>query len=165
MDWYAADLHFRHHNILVFEPKRPFASIDEHDEMIIKYWNDLVMPDDKCLILGDLAFNVGLPNVGRLNGRKYLIMGNHEHKKIGEYLPYFEDIKSYREDKEIGAIFSHIPVHESQLERWKVNVHGHVHSKSLPDKRYVNISLECTNYKPLSHDDLLRRIEHDRRVG
>lgn len=184
MDWYASDLHFNHHNILVFDPPRPFLTIEEHNEEIIRRWNCLVSPKDNCLLLGDLSFNTGLPLVGRLNGKKKLIMGNHEHKNISEYLPYFEDIKAYREDKKLGILFSHIPVHESQLERWKFNVHGHTHSHNItkkeysatawtdsvcnyadleyeevPDKRYINISLEQTAYAPLSHDELMERVK------
>lgn len=157
MDWYSSDLHFSHHNILKFEPKRPFETIEEHDEEIVRRWNGRVMPDDKCLILGDLSFNIGLPNVGRLNGKKWLLLGNHEHKNISHYVPFFQDIKAYAADKDIG-LFSHIPVHESQLESWSVNVHGHTHSKCLPDKRYVNISMEQTDYAPLSRCELIERI-------
>ena len=157
-DFYASDLHFRHLNILEFEPKRPFENIGEHDQAIISNWNAKVRPTDKCLILGDLAFNIGLPLVGELNGDKVLIMGNHEHKNIKEYLHYFADIKSYVEDKKLGVLFSHIPVHECQLERWKFNVHGHTHSFSLPDKRYINISMEQTKYAPISHAELMEII-------
>lgn len=157
-DFYASDLHFRHLNILEFEPKRPFNSIDEHDETIIQNWNYDVGVNDKCLILGDLAFNIGLPLVGRLNGKKTLIMGNHEHKNISEYVPYFADIKSYADNKSIGVLFSHIPVHPCQLERWKFNVHGHTHSYDVGDDRYINVSLEKTDYKPLHHSQLLERL-------
>lgn len=157
MDWYASDLHFRHMRIIEFG--RPFKDVDDHDETIISRWNSMVMPDDKCLLLGDLAFNIGLPKVGRLNGKKWLVMGNHEHKNVSEYMPYFQDIKAYREDKDTRVLFSHIPVHESQLERWAANVHGHTHAHNLPDARYINISMDQINYAPISHDDLMKRIK------
>lgn len=159
MDWFASDLHFSHRNIIVFQPPRPFATIEEHDEEIVARWNARVSPKDKCLILGDVAFNIGLPHVGRLNGNKILIMGNHEHKNINNYVHYFTDIKSYLEDKENRILFSHIPVHPGQLERWTVNVHGHTHSYNLDDPRYINISLEQTNYAPISKQELLERIK------
>jgi len=154
-DYYASDLHFRHLRICEFG--RPFQGVDHHDDEIITRWNSRVTPYDKVLILGDLAFNVGLPLVERLNGHKWLIMGNHEHKNIKEYVPLFEDIKACYEDKKNGIIFTHIPVHESQLDRWPCNVHGHTHAFNIPDKRYVNICMEQTDYAPISHDELMAR--------
>lgn len=124
-DWFISDLHFRHANIIKFEPKvRPFDTVEEHDEHIIAEVNKVVGANDTLLVNGDCAFNVGVPLLGRLNGRKLLCVGNHEHKNIREYLPYFEDAKSVYEWKGMGVLFSHIPVHPCCLEfRWKVNVH------------------------------------------
>lgn len=156
-DFYASDLHFRHERICEFG--RPFDDINHHDEKIINDWNEIVTPKCKVLLLGDLAFNVGLPLVGQLNGKKWLVMGNHEHKNIKEYVAYFEDIKSCFDDKKLGVIFTHIPIHECQLYRWKWNVHGHTHAYNIPDGRYINISLEQTNYKPLPHEILLERLK------
>jgi calcineurin-like phosphoesterase family protein len=151
MDWFASDLHFCHAKVVEF---RPFATVEEHDEAVIANWNALVRPKDCCLLLGDVAFNVGLPLLARLNGRKWLVMGNHEHKNISEYLPYFEDIKSCRVDGKRGIVYTHIPVHPSQLDRWAVNVHGHLHAANIDDPRYVNISLEQIDYRPIHRDKL-----------
>jgi calcineurin-like phosphoesterase family protein len=61
-----------------------------------------------------------------LNGKKKLIMGNHDIYEIKDYQQYFYDIKAYRVfDK---FIFSHIPVHKSSIGRFRGNAHGHLHS-------------------------------------
>jgi calcineurin-like phosphoesterase family protein len=170
--WFCSDHHFGHANILNFvnnEGKifRPFKDIDEHDEMIIKWHNELVSPSDRVYIMGDLAINKkSIPKVARLNGRKKLIKGNHDIFKLKDYLPYFDDIVSYRVYPEHGIIVSHIPVHECQLERrFKFNFHGHLHDNIVldmktkhPDKRYINLCLEKTNFRPVEMNDLLIKL-------
>ena len=121
--------------------------------------------------------------IGRLNGRKKLLRGNHDVFKLKDYAPYFDDIDAYRVYPEQGIIFSHIPVHTSQLEwRFKWNAHGHLHSNvimrevektidinditaepivgrvSIPDKRYLNLCLEHTGFKPISFDEICEVI-------
>lgn len=164
--FFVSDTHFGHHNIITFEARnRPFATIEEHDEELIKRWNLTVGPDDAVIHLGDVAFNTRLPLVERLNGRKKtLLMGNHEHKKATEYLKYFDDVKSYLDldwpDFGYHAIVSHIPVHPCQLEsRFQFNIHGHLHGDRIPDWRYVNISVEHTDLKPISLSALKQECE------
>ena len=78
-------LHFSHNNILKYCPdSRPFSSIEEMDEKIVENWNNKVTEHDFVYILGDISF--GKPSytceiLKRLNGKKYLIMGNHDGNK------------------------------------------------------------------------------------
>ena len=55
MTYFTSDLHFGHENILRFD-KRPFSSIKEHDEELIKRWNAKVKPGDTVYILGDFIW-------------------------------------------------------------------------------------------------------------
>ncbi len=162
MNWFfVSDTHFGHHNILAFEPDIfPQSNIDERDEFLIDLWNKTVSPNDKVWHLGDIAFNTRLPLLNRLNGNfELLLMGNHEHKNISHYVPYFKDVKATAEIKEINAIVSHYPVHPSQLdERYSVNIHGHLHKVNLPDPRYINISIEQTDLVPISYEELKKRL-------
>ena len=179
--FFISDTHFNHNRICEFEPVfRPFASVEEHDEELIKRWNDVVGPNDTVVHLGDVILNVNETNIehhlartiGRLNGRKELVFGNHDtRKKIQFYTKYFEFI-GYHEDMKRKIIFSHIPVHTNQVEsgngrgdgkgRFNFNVHGHLHSKvvcvegtQIPDKRFINVSCERINLTPISFDELM----------
>jgi calcineurin-like phosphoesterase family protein len=38
-----------------------------------------------------------------------------------------------------------------------MNVHGHVHQNTLPDKRYINVSVEEVVGLPLSLDELRKK--------
>lgn len=167
----ASDHHFYHDKIIAHSPEfgqpRPFATIEEHNETLIANHNRVVGPNDTTYFGGDVIMNTQpdtldpwLANtVGRMNGRKIVILGNHcTAAKVKAYAKYFDKIIGYLE---IGHdfIYSHIPVHVSQVEnRFKANIHGHVHSHTLPDPRYFNVSMEAIDYTPISFADIKAKL-------
>lgn len=160
--FFLSDPHLNHENILSFlddkgEIVRPFKSIEEHDNFIVDNCNKVVRAVDRLYFMGDVAMNRrALPILGRINGRKVLIKGNHDIFPLKDYTKYFQDIRAYKIYPEFGAIFSHIPIHPSQLEgRFKWNFHGHLHEKTIPDERYINLCVEHTNYTPVDLDFLI----------
>lgn len=180
-----SDTHFGHTNswekfkLPDGSPLRPFTSTEEMDETMIERWNAKVQPQDTVYHLGDVVINKKyLPLVERLNGRKILIRGNHDIFGDDDYYNVgFEQIHGVRVfvDK---FILSHIPLHpECVTERFKVNVHGHLHANEIkmpwgvnanrneiiyadfPDPRYLCVSVEHTNYEPLHFDEVQARID------
>ena len=126
---------------------------------MVRMWNEIVAPHDRVYHLGDVVINRRcLPILDRLNGKKVLIRGNHDIFRLEDYTPYFEDIRGYKVLSKERIIMSHIPVHPSQLERWKANVHGHLHSNVLDDPRYINVCVEQTEFKPILLDEILDRV-------
>jgi calcineurin-like phosphoesterase family protein len=99
--FFTSDTHFGHANIIRF-CGRPFKDTDHMDEQIIERWNSVVGPDDTVFHLGDVALGqiaVSLPKVGRLNGEKILIVGNHERifsdnseKHRARFYPEYEKV-------------------------------------------------------------------------
>jgi len=80
--WFTSDTHYGHTNIVErFAVPRPFASIEEHDEVLVRNWNETVAPDDEIFHLGDFAYKCHPKRMAeifaRLNGRKHLVVGNH----------------------------------------------------------------------------------------
>lgn len=165
----TGDSHFGHRGIVQFTKEdgskvRPWDDRDKMTEDMIVLWNSVVNPEDLVYHLGDVVINRSyLPVVGKLNGRKKLIAGNHDVFRVSEYMEYFEDIKAYHEVN--GYIMSHIPVHTSQLERWKGNIHGHLHNNAVldeegdPDKRYFCACVEHTKFKPILLSDIFKEFE------
>lgn len=124
-----SDSHFGHANSLTFKqsdgsPLRDFSSVEEMDEHMVQCWNSVVRPEDKVIHLGDVVINKKyLEILRRLNGKKKLIMGNHDIFDMKYYTEHFYEMKAYRVfDKHI---MSHIPVHKSSIGRFAANVHGH----------------------------------------
>jgi calcineurin-like phosphoesterase family protein len=118
--------------------------------------------------LGDVVINRrALKTLGRLNGEKVLIKGNHDIFKLEDYTPYFKDIRGYHVMN--GMILSHIPVHEESLARFGTNIHGHLHynrvtmldtylSKPIIDPRYHCVCVEHTDFKPILFEDVIKKI-------
>jgi len=150
-----SDTHFGHANIIKY-CDRPFANVDEMDQAIIKNWNSVVAPDDKVYHLGDVTLSKKkLYILDHLNGTKVLIRGNHDIFKLKDYMPYFKDVLATHELG--GYILSHIPLHDSQKQRFRGNIHGHIHEKNLPDPWYYNISVEQIGYTPITLEQAMKR--------
>lgn len=152
-----ADTHFGHERIIEFEAAaRPFTSIEAHDAELVQRWNAAVKPKDTVWHLGDVFFGKnGHTVLAALHGIKKLVLGNHDHYALEIYQQYFSKI--FGAATYAGCILTHVPVHPCQLEkRFRLNIHGHMHSKRLDDPRYVCVSAEHTGLAPVRMDALLR---------
>lgn len=94
--FFTSDTHFGHTNILKY-CNRPFSSIEEHDKELIKRWNERVGENDIVFHLGDFAFAAESyikEILNQLNGKKYLIFGNHDWRRMTKNVcnTYFEDV-------------------------------------------------------------------------
>jgi len=144
-----ADLHFGHAKIAAF---RGFESADAHDAAIVEAWNRVVGKRDVVYVLGDV-FRVD--RVPDLQGVKKLAPGNHDTRPISVYAALFSKVQACFDFD--GCLLTHIPVHESQFARWRLNIHGHTHARSLEDERYVSVSIEhCLRLEPLPLVDLIQ---------
>lgn len=158
--WFISDTHFGHRGIITYEAKfRPFTTIEEHDEELIKRWNEVVKDDDKVFHLGDFCMNQGaVQTAKRLKGRKVLVMGNHDSFKPEKYLEA-GFIKLCGALQYENLMLTHVPIHPQQLEyRFFANVHGHLHSKKLPDWRFLNVGVEHTDLRPITAEEMYSRI-------
>ena len=160
-----SDTHFGHANILGFKnedgsPVRSFSSVEEMDETMIDRWNSVVRVQDDVYHLGDVSMRrEHLPTVGRCNGHKRLVRGNHDIFRTKDYLKYFDEVYATRVLD--GMIFTHIPIHPESMGRFGTNVHGHVHGQPQGHygKMYYNVSVEVMNYAPISLEDLKVKIQ------
>lgn len=165
-----SDLHLGHANVLKFTIAdgsllRPgFANIDEHDDFIIDSINSVVNPNDRLILVGDCVMNkLHMYKLDRINGKKTLVMGNHDPTDPQYLTPYFEKLAGALPLSEF--ILTHIPVHELQVQhRFKGNIHGHLHDGDVKlkwgvnDPRYFNVCCEKFNYKPIAFEDLKKQF-------
>jgi len=159
-----SDTHFGHSNILTFLDDngnniRNFSCVEDMDEYMIDNWNRVVTKESKVYHLGDLTFsNKSLQSImPRLNGTKVLIKGNHDNLKLHQYAQYFKDVRAYHIlDK---FLLSHIPVHIDSRERWRANIHGHLHNNIIDDPKYINVSVERIHYTPIDFEEIRERFK------
>lgn len=159
--WLISDTHFGHANIIEY-CGRPFASADEMDEALVDNWNRVVGKRDHVYHLGDVAMRAQhLRIVKRLNGELRLVPGNHDVFKTRQYLDAgFKEIKGARVLD--GLVLSHFPVHPATLDRFRGNVHGHIHNLPSPAGPYLNVSVEAINYTPITLEEAAARVDRVR---
>ena len=158
-----SDTHFNHKNIIEY-CNRPFKTVEEMNEVLIKNWNDVVSQEDTIICLGDFVLGTkeNIIEIGtKLNGHKILILGNHDR---GTKLAYkeagFETV--YGEHaiidfgKDIGIIeFSH---HRKDDSHYR-NLYGHQHDKPLDDESHRCVCVELYNYKPILLEDAIENLK------
>lgn len=164
--WLISDHHFGHENMYHFTRAdgvtrvRPaFAHAVDADAEMIERHNAVVKPSDHVWFGGDVALTrAGLRLVKSLNGHKRLILGNHDRYPMHTYRDAgFQKITSSRVFGSRGKLiwFTHIPMHASCLgASGTLNVHGHIHERTIDDPRYLNVCVEHTAYTPLPLDSV-----------
>lgn len=172
--FFISDTHFSHENSWKkFKnsdgtPLRPFSSTEEMDETMVENWNNTVKEGDHIYHLGDITIpKRGLEFIKRLNGKKRLIMGNHDILPVQKYLEVgFQKISAYRVfvDK---FVCSHMPIHPDSIsERFIGNLHGHTHGHRVMwkdgteiDPRYQSVCVEQINYTPIHFDEVVENFK------
>lgn len=162
--WYSGDWHFSHTNILVY-CKRPWKYVWEMNEALIANWNSVVKETDQAYILGDCGMGSPAHLAGilkRLNGKKYLIRGNHDKSIKNESLGYFEWDKEYAKvypaSDGQAVILCHYPILSWDGMRrgsWMLHAHSHrgCNHLNVGIKRF-DVGVDNCNYFPISHEQL-----------
>lgn len=166
-----SDTHFNHKNILQFKDhkgvlfrKRLFDSVSEMNETMIDNWNKVVTPQDKVYHLGDVYFGNAQEAdtiLKRLNGKKRLVLGNHDNPLAKPIWSNFKKVCMWRHFGHMGLLLTHVPVHLSALrrglakddQRTLVNIHGHIHQNKSPDGPYKCVCVEQVNYTPVNIEE------------
>lgn len=167
MKYYISDLHFNDEFILQV-CKRPFSSVSEMNEAIIRGWNRKVKGSDEVFILGDIFpckpkdgdAQQTIDFVKTLNGSKTLVIGNHDESFIGEIAEagVFAGICRMKRIVDGGQeiILCHYPLMSWQNDdRENVHFYGHMHNKDLPeisnyykDKKAYNCGCDIIGFAP-----------------
>lgn len=164
MKWFTSDEHYGHKNIIKF-CRRPFANVDEMREHLISQHNGRVSKTDETYHLGDIFWNTisiqeATDILKRLNGRHYLIEGNHDEtaKKVMDQCfgaPKFEWMKPVHQFRENGlriwlSHYAHRVFPDSHKNAY--HLYGHTHAV-LPDFRLsMDVGVDATlgNFAPWS---------------
>src|SRR3989344_7984229 len=151
--WITSDHHFNHYNIIRY-CKRPFGSVKEMNETMIKKWNKKVKPIDLVIHLGDFAFKRSAGDFRkRLNGTILLIKGNHDFRiNKDDGFIIIEGII------QIGnLLLTHRHLLPENIPKGFYNVHGHIHQKDSFNG--INVSVEKTDYEPIELNELIKNIK------
>lgn len=177
--FFISDTHFGHQKINEFthhdgSPLRVYDDYRVADMDMCEKWNDTVGSNDTVYHLGDCAFSrFGLRMFSLLNGKKFLVRGNHDQFHTRDYIDAgFKDVLGTKQFK--GYWLTHAPMHEQCVreDRVKLNIHGHMHRNFVKQykiagdfhgaehPKYFNACVEVIGYTPISLDEIIRRKEN-----
>lgn len=148
----VGDGHVSHKNICRQRPQ--FNTVAEHDDF---FW-DLVSalkPKDELIMAGDMFFTrSSLYMLRKFPFKKTLIIGNHCTDHEPDARDLVEVYDSVQESiKKNWFTITHRPMHPAAL-RGRINVHAHQHNESLPDSRFINVSLEATGFRLVDFEEI-----------
>lgn len=137
------------------------------NKLIINNWNHTVRKDDIVYILGDFALcgkDKIIETANSLNGRKRLILGNHDGASLGTYKQVFEYVYNHCIILDDFYILSHYPQFVVPNGLY-ANIFGHIHT----NPEFVDVSSRSfcacverplVNYTPIDFE-LIKKLMKD----
>ncbi len=174
--FFTSDTHFHHAKVIDY-CNRPFKDVEQMNDTLIANWNRVVGRDDVIFHLGDFSFGGAAKwseILDLLNGKIYLIIGNHDAKRIPQtIIPRFEDVSLQMliEVCKQKICLNHNPFlcySGSYTNVWQL--FGHVHSgpyhvnkdtarlKMLFPRQY-DVGVDNNNYTPVSFSQVKSIID------
>lgn len=153
---------------------RGFQDSFYHDEKVIDTWNQTVHKKDLTYILGDITMETDehYYQLDRLNGRKIVVLGNHDMKEhVRTLLKYVETVAGMVDYK--GFCLTHAPIHPNEVNFYRGNIHAHIHGNELHEvhmssrykdsnsiilptlHKYYNVDAHKIDYRPKTIQELL----------
>ena len=166
--YFTADTHFGHARILEL-CARPYQSIEEMDDDLIRRWNDVVAADDTVYHLGDLT--LGGPEtasryLARLSGHLRVVPGGHDERwaKPGrEYRTQSGPVQVLPPLAEVKLAGTHLVLCHYSLREWEgsfhgvLHLHGHTHGRLVEPPGSVDVGVDVFT-APVSLEDLVGRV-------
>lgn len=165
MDWFTSDLHLGHTNIIEY-CNRPFKSIKEMDDSIIKNINETVDEDDTLFVIGDFcmkksteasdapqkAFDYYRNQIKCKN--IVFVFGNHDHNNgtCSKIRSVVLELSGY------CIYLTHNP--KFACDKFKFNFCGHHHGKFgkfinlKKSSVIVDLSVDNWNFRPVNINEV-----------
>lgn len=171
--WFFSDPHFEH-----LITTRPFASVEEQNDHLLKQINCRVVENDRLFCLGDFAARGVESWVGRIVCKnKHLIYGNHDKNSAGRYFKTAEAVTEIKigEHKVWLSHYAHAYWPASHYGSFHLYGHNHAQREATldaiwPDRRSMDVGVDNIHrllgeFRPISDIEVLsllgNRIGHD----
>jgi calcineurin-like phosphoesterase family protein len=143
---------------------------------LVSCWNQTVRPEDRVYVLGDFALYLRRRDVElilqELNGEKYLIQGNHDHRDVYKAKGWSKVMlfQTFMLAGEISACMVHDPksVDSFAPDYAGLVLHGHHHGNKEArgpvirhkDRTYydVGVDVDMHHYAPISETEIFNLV-------
>lgn len=172
MNLYSADLHLGHFNVIKHDG-RPYSSVEEMNNALIRNHNEMVSNSDDIYWGGDLFFREKNPEqyLKRLNGIKHLVIGNHDKywlkdKELRKYFVEISDILHVKDGDKTIAMCHYPMVEWDGYYRGTWHIYAHIHNNlneayeiMRHKEKALNAGCMLTEYRPVTFEEL---VEYNR---
>lgn len=173
--FYTADLHLGHHGILRHcATTRRFDTVEDMDAAIVRRINDRVSAADILYVIGDFALSGDAEYVRHLfhaiNGRKILILGNHDQDAKGHVSKSIRDLSW--DQPPVHALETtdegcHVYLHHYGCRVWprhlrgSYHLFGHSHGDLPPLRRSRDVGIDCTDtfFAPMTFSEIKESLD------
>jgi len=163
--WITADWHLGEDRFNLMQ--RPFTDVQKHCDRIIENFNSVVGPDDLTYVLGDVLYQKAdpvrfLPLIGKMNGKKILVRGNHDAPFSDEqFQPYFQEIHNDGSgiQLDINGTPCYLTHYPSTGMRQRFNLVGHVHGAWKVQLNCLNVGVDAHYLYPMSMTNVTFYLE------
>ena len=157
--WFTSDWHLKHKRVITFENNirgkvLEVETIEEHDAHIYGMVVGTVCKRDILYVMGDNGDEQATYDLLKDCQAQEIrfLPGNHDRASGIAMLATLPNLKVWPPATYKQHWLTHQPMHPVEL--WgRKNIHGHVHSKSLPDENYINVSVEAAGINVLVNFD------------
>lgn len=171
MIYFTSDLHLGYPKVIK-NRNRPFDTVEEMNETLIANYNSLVSKKDTVYLLGDLTQKLEPQEanslLSRLNGKKTLLIGNHDkYKKYDAKI--FKEMCDYKylTDKKVPIALMHYPIlARNRYRHGSMMLHGHIHSTGEYNERNrvegirrYDVGVDANHFYPVSLDEIWEFFE------
>lgn len=143
----VGDTHYDHLGVRKYRPQ--FSSVEEHNETIHEGIMKVSGKRNILWLMGDNFFTYESTKYLEAYSEHFMyvnwILGNHDTESARKQ-EIVRSVVNRDLIEKIGSLFnhngwwlSHHPIHPNEL-FGKINIHGHVHKDTIPDKSYMNVS-------------------------
>ncbi len=172
--WITSDTHFGHKNVIKYSG-RPWETVEDMNEGLIKRWNECVKKGDTVYHLGDFCLTVKVNLIdewlSRLNGTIRLIRGNHDqwtkhyerlkHKNKIEWVKDYVERRFTLNGEKHHFVMCHFPMlswHGSHKSPSSIMLHGHCHGsidELNQSVRRLDVGVDCHNWYPVHLESIV----------
>lgn len=158
MDWFTADLHLGHKNVIAHS-NRPFSSVEEMDSTLIANWNKRVCLTDTIYVVGD--FTLGADHdkyLSQLKGDKILILGNHDQESVARHSLGWKAVYKMLElryNKQTIVLCHYAMRVWNKSHYGSLHLYGHSHGKIAPTAYSCDVGVDCWNYQPITLNEAI----------
>ncbi len=174
MVYVTGDLHFGDDTVRKLNRSQN-KDVFSMNKEIVERWNKKVSSSDEVWLLGDLSKTKDFAKLAtKLNGRKFIILGNHDldlfdlkkeskseivdfYQSCGFEKVYFNSV-FYNEN----IVLSHEP--QPLNNEFFLNVHAHLHNAHLALKNYYNVAWDASFCNLIEMERFIKLSEQCKKI-